>query len=245
MTTRPTPKLRTLAPTLVGTAVALMLGSGMVALVTDTVTSTGNRLRAPALANPVDLRVGHTSGVSTTSGCVDLSDTTTTPMRFGGPPTWTPDGVLPESGTLGQGDNFCLVNAGEEPVTVSADFVNVVAFDGGCGPREVDVDADCTAPLGSGELDDPLGSQFADAGVVTVTFLNAPEGPKAHAFHCWMAASACNVREPVDRTITTLDPGEQTVVFLRFAWTTDQARRQASQTDQVQWDLAFTAVEVS
>jgi hypothetical protein len=230
-------RLRHLVPTLAGAAAALLLGSGVLALVTDSVTSPGNRVRSPALENPIDLVVGHTSADSG-GRCEDFSDTTTVPMRFSADPADT-EGELPQDDTLTPDNAWCVRNVGTEAITVWMDFTNVLSTDAGCASRESEVDGDCASQESVGELQDGPPTD----GNLMVTPLLSGSGSRPLSFGCWAGVgSGCGPNQAF-RMLFELEPGQTEIVALTFDWNddvrNDPLARRRSQTDALQWDVVF------
>jgi hypothetical protein len=232
-------KIRSKLPALLGAAAALLLGSGVLALVTDSVTSPGNRVRSPELPNPVDLVVGHTT-VRPGGTCQDFSDTTAVPMQFSSDPLVTEGEVLPNGDALSPVNAWCLKNVGAEPISVQVVFKNVVSTELGCGPREVEFDPTCAVPGNNGDLS---GGIHPSDSFLMVTFRGAPQLMRI-AFSCWaMVGPNCNT---VYRTVAELQPGETNVVWPTFEWQdgSDPNGLRKSQSDALQWDIEFRATSV-
>lgn len=215
-------------------------------------TSPGNQVDSPTLAATNDLKVGRTSGsAATASTCGEYSDTTVAPMRFLSNGTVGSTGTLSSSSTVGQFDNFCLLNAGTAPLVVTGTFLNVVSTDLGCGPGEATsssgpdaADANC-ASGGAGELNEIVGGFGQERGVLNIGVVVDSVNNGSLPFGCW--TMTCGLTN-ASRRFVTLQPGQTAVLFFTFTWSdavngagTVLRTREASQSDRLVWDIRFDA----
>lgn len=237
-------RIRNKLPTIIGVGAALLLGTGLVAVVTDSVTSTGNRVRSPEHTPEVDLMVGHVTTRQGLAVCQSFSDDTTVPMTWSAG-TIPVDGVLDPDAPLEQFNGFCVKNVGSETLRVSMRFANVLSTDLGCGPKESEVDATC-ANGAEGELDDTDPSANPQDGHLQVGAYVDGTQAQYMAFACWMLPGRCgsDVETNPLYNIAELDPGQTEILYLDFEWREgtipgQPSLRRASQTDRLQWDIRF------
>lgn len=238
--------IRHVAVVAAGGLASALLGSGLIAVVQDSVTAPGNAVESPALAGQTaDIQVGHLdSGTSeqaiSPADCDGWSDTTVVPFTW-----WTGDtGVLAEDGPVAPQNWLCVRNIGPDPVVVDLAFDNVLSTDHGCGPGEEEVDSDCVDPGDPGELDGSVETVTPDhtddnVEVHRTVYRGSLAGPvtAVDGFGCLASATACDPGDESGGAVAELAPGQAIVIGLAFDW---QGDRVVSQTDRLQWDIVLS-----
>jgi hypothetical protein len=213
-----------------GGATSLLLGSGLLALTSDSVTSPGNEF-ASGTFTPTS-PAAHEVRAGLLAPGTDPCDTTTTAVHDGPISAVLAGHVLNLSGgSLTQDSDFCIRNDGTATGRLRVAVVNVVGTElGACETTETSA-GDTTCGIGAtGEL----------ANVVTWTFLRS-SGPQT--------STSCVSSAPSAFTGTTsavidasLAPGEtcrmRLAVQVPASATEDQKLR--AQTDRVRFDIVFT-----
>jgi len=219
-----------------GTAISGMLGSGLLAATSDSVSSTGNVVTSSQYTGPVpaahNIQVGRVAFNATSCSAATYTDGPTTIFQ-----TRTVDGDDPGSAS-GQGyDDLCLKNVGTLTGQVLLTLGNVLDTEiGACEPGEAapDLGADTTCADGAaGELSSVLRVSHGSPGAGS-TGTCVP----GTSFVDFNAARTTPLV-----VATAMAPGE----ICRFGnFSTmlqsglSEAQKAISQTDRVQFDLVFT-----
>lgn len=233
-------------PLAAGIAGAVLLGSGLVALVTDSVTAPGNAVESPEVTPAYDIVIANaTDGVCPDEGYNDVESlpVSVDAVSLVPPPAdgWTGDG-----GYQGLGPGVCVRNVGRERVLVDVFVDNVVSTDLGCGPREELHDDGCVEPGDGGELDGRTAYQAGQFGFYFVDNLRmlltkdfgGGIGYNRASFACFRDRASCDPDDELTQNAAPIPPG-RTVQF-RFGYRWDDGV-DASQSDYLQFDLEFRA----
>ena len=216
-----------------GTTVSLLLGAGLFALTSDSVTSAGNSAESGTWKPPAhDLQVATSDDFG--FACANANYTTSLPVTFSAAP-------LDLARSPGAGPYVskivCVKNAGTAPARLTASVTNFVQTETACSTGEAEA-GDATCGEGAGEVGtvlDETMSQYAEVG-------SDPD--------CTASGYPVSRFESgyVDNTLhPSLPPGASCrYVYMlspTFLSVTESQRLQA-QTDAVQWDLVLTLQDV-
>jgi hypothetical protein len=228
-------RTRTLLVAATGSALSLLLGSGLLALISDSVTSQGNALTSGTYTGAYDVKAAL------------LADTT--PAQLCNSSTVLSDGPLAAHisqpiGLIGAGatatNDICIRNDGPHMGRVRVSITNVVdtetgdAATPGCVPTE----------SGAGDTTCEGGAAGELSPILRAVFPASPDG---------FSSTSCATR--VDLTPfpgsaivdTDLAPGETCRVFLGAAVpnTVTDTERLVAQTDRVQFDIVATLEDIT
>ena len=228
-------KRTTQAMVAMGAAISLLLGSGLIAFVSDSVRSNGNSLRSGTYAvapSAHDLQIAR----------VDVNESCDDALYSDGPMTAAISdgevGLEIEGLHTFQVDNFCLKNAGTSMGSVVMTFPVANVQDTEIGACEATESAagDLTCSDGDeGELVPVLEAQAT------------PDGDFSSASCIGATASVRSLTETFHVVDTDLAPGETCEIFIgaRTLYEATDEQRLAAQTDRVQFDIVFTLEDIS
>ncbi len=228
----------------IGAVVSLLLGSGLLSIVSDSVTSEGNSLESGEFTPPAhDLQAQLTLGACSSQS--DYSDGPLTAMVS--TPEGTPNVTL-DGAHFGGDRRLCLKNAGSRAGQVLLRFDSIVDSEvGQCSSSESDPDQGADTSC----LD---GDQGELSSILYVSFLVRPGDTTSDS--CASTASfffgdygnpdVFGVGYPVD---SSLAPGEVCALDLDYSvgrddFVTPEQQKFAAQTDRVQWDIVATLQDV-
>jgi hypothetical protein len=212
--------------TLAGVAggLALLLGSGLIAIVSDSVTSEANSLESGTFTRPAhDVQAGKSS--SDRCSDVEYSD---------GPISaalQSPIDLGTSSSGVNQQDAICVMNTGTSTARLSAAFVNVSDTESApCDESESSAGDTSCGDGDSGELKSIVHAEWQNcAGDGSDNFCNLSLVPFA------------DHEAPRDLDVS-LEPGESRWLRLYtvISHAASEDERLRAQTDRLQWDIVFT-----
>jgi hypothetical protein len=225
-----------------GAVTSALLGSGLLAVVVDAATSEGNSIQSGALAPPpADLRAGI---ITAEDDCG--AATTTNEVTFAAAVATTD--FAPTAGNRLYSERICLYNAGASDGWMQMQFANVLDREentvaGTCDNAEGDPFGGNDTTCGEndpGELSDVMtlnveyvstGGGGCESGCTTI-------GPPTYRFDDVAATPLQLVK---------LAPGEAISFYVHLRVSccdeSDQQMDQAAQTDFLQWDITFSALD--
>jgi hypothetical protein len=216
-----------LGATTFGVVLSLMVGSGLTATLSDSVTSPDNNVSSGQFEKPShDLQVA-TMSSSAADGCSSA-----------GPYGAGPVAAVFENGSVDLNKinttnaemNLCLKNAGKEEGALSLVFANVSELDfGGCEPSESEAGDSSCLTTSDGELSQVL-DVLAGSSSACCSNLHSPFN---------------DYEQP--HTIGTLAPGEVALVHFVYGVnpSSSETDKLKAQTDRLQWDILFTLQDVT
>jgi hypothetical protein len=232
---------RKLAVIGLGAALSLLLGTGLFALASDSVTSTGNKARSGTFTSTTaqDLKVARVPFDPTDASTSDCANATYSdgPLTALINPAGNINVSLDTINSDSQNDVLCVKNAGSAAGRIRVVFDNVVETEvGACEASEAAAgDASCQDGQ-AGELASVLTPGFAEGPNETglcdplQTYFSSWQGTgQVLAPHVVPGAFCVWILE----THTDLDPV-----------TSPEEQRLRAQTDMVQWDISFTLEEI-
>jgi hypothetical protein len=229
---RPRTRTRTLLIAATGAALSLLLGSGLLALVSDSVTSQGNEFSSGAFgaAPSHDVKAALiSSGLG--SLCI-----TSTPLQDGPIAAAISGQTLDLSlGTLGQTNDFCVRNDGTSTGRLRVSLASIVGTELGACESSENTAGDTTCGAGAaGELAPALVWSFVrtdpDVSASCISSSSAPfDGISSRI---------------VD---TDLAPGDTCRVSMRVLVpaSTTETQKLLAQTDRLQFDVVFTLEDIT
>lgn len=221
-----TRKLTRIQALVAGLVVALV-GGGVFALITDTVTSSGNNAETGEF-NPLDLEAAFVVDPDGVGSCQNLPD-----GDYANSLTAWIDGAVLEFGTHTDANPYfptsfvCLRNVGEQDGTAVMQFSNLVETEvGACSQAEFDyeelVDGTATCNDGdAGELASAVGTHFYDCDNV-------------------FSDDTLGNRQSLSTPVGTIAAGGYCLIDLNLYLSQDDESRFMGQTDRAQWDIDFT-----
>jgi hypothetical protein len=222
----------------IGSVVSLLLGSGLLAVLSDSVTSTGNEAASGEYDFTHDLQAVTIPAGDTCNSSTEVFDGPIPGVINGGEA-----GAFQVDLNSTTGDEFgtsaavCVVNTGTHTGRVMMEFASVSDLErGGCTATEIDPGGD-TSCDDTGELEPVLHSGITDAGAAGITSSSSScsTGTDRVEFG-WVRVFGVVVDED-------LAPGEGCAVIIRFGVNPDVTNPQprlVAQTDQVTFDIVFT-----
>lgn len=221
-----------LSAALLGLTVSALLGSGMFAVVVDSVTSTGNSVESNALTGPpADLRVGIIDNGEACGEATTSDDTTLEALA-------ADETIDPTPGTSVTSHRICLHNAGGSTGHTRLQFTNV--FDGEA--NTVDGTCDNAEALPQGGNDQSCGatdpgelSEIVD-GFIRYLIPCPQECIQPSREFTFDEATAAPLQ------LFSIEPGATLVIefSLYVDYESTEQARQAAQTDRLQFDVTFS-----
>ena len=216
-----------------GTVVSLLLGAGLFALTSDSVTSSGNSAESGTWKPPAhDLQVAMSDDFGL--ACSNANYSKSLPTTFAAAPV-----DLARSPASGAHISkvVCIKNAGTAAGRLTASVTNFVQTETECSTGEADA-GDATCGSGAGEVGTVLDegfSQFSDVG----------SDPNCTASGYFVSRFESGYLDNVLHP--SLPPG----AYCRFVYslsptflTVTEAQRLQAQSDSVQWDLVLKLQDV-
>jgi hypothetical protein len=225
-------RTRTLLIAASGAALSMLLGSGLLALVSDSVTSPGNAATSgtytPVLPHDVKAALLKTNDLGVfCNGATPLSD---------GPlPTYYSQTIGLSGGTVSPSNDICVRNDGTQTGQVRISITNVV-------DTENDGAAGCLATeSGAGDTTCGPGADGELSGILTAAFHATPLAGDFKSTSC-AALTPLSSFAGSGIIDTDLAPGETCRVYLSaaVAAATTDIQRFVAQTDRVQFDIVAT-----
>ena len=217
-----------------GSTISLLLGAGLFALSSDSVTSAGNSAESGTWTPPAhDLQVAMSDDLLLS--CAHANYTSSLPATFSAAPVDLAQ--LPGAGPYVR-KVVCLTNAGDAPGQLTASVTNFVQTETACSPGEGDA-GDATCGSGAGELGAVVDEGMSNYDDVDSDPACSSIGYPVSRFEAGYVHNVLNPSLPPGgscRFIYQLSP-----TFL----TVTEAQRLQAQTDAVQWDLVLTLEDVA
>jgi hypothetical protein len=218
----------------IGAALTLLLGSGLMALVSDSMVSDVNSVQSGTFTPPAhDLVVAK---VSTDANCADATfdtgsqiDARITDLDFA---------LNPGATSIGSHD-LCLKNAGEQTGRVVVSFTNVYEYEIGPGYGTPSCEASEADPNRGGDTTCLSSSDVGELRPIVRFGLAASlsTSPSCTSFELPFG----EVQEGGAVLDTDLEPGEICRVQMQAISAPETEQQQyAAQTDALQWDVVFT-----
>lgn len=219
-----------------GTTASLLLGSGLISRLSDSVTSSGNRIES-----------GERGGVEQQQH--DVRAALLDSQDPGGCPTdaaaYQSDGLA--AGTFGTGggadafavagqlDNYCIRNFGSTTGQLLVSLANVLDSETGCSDTEAAVDSTCGS--GTGEL----------SGILDAYYVGYDSAGSCKAESPPLGTSSVADAQTTPTALVQLDPGATCELYLYFAPRQDTpgSALDAAQTDAMDFDVVFTLADPS
>lgn len=210
-------------------AVSMLLGSGLFALATDSVTSQDNSVRSATFTVPShDLKAARVSAVPECAPATYLDGPFTAFIQDAEIPLGTPGGAAQE-------DYFCLRNDGTATGRLDVTFSQIIEQEVGACEASESAAGDTTCEDGApGELKPLLGVQFIPAGGTS-----GCGGVGVLGFDFYDGEG-----QLVDADVA---PGATCILSMGVGanLTSSENTYQIAQTDRVQWDVVFTLRDVA
>lgn len=215
-----------------GVSLALLMGSGVFALVSDSITSSGNSAQSGTFSPPPppsqDVQVASTDDFG--ASCSDLTYGNSLPTTF-----TLADLDLATTQNVYSTRIFCIKNAGSTAGKLSGAAVNYSATEVGCSTGEFDAgDTNCGGGPGElGAVIDEFFSNFGETG-------SDPDCLSLESQGIGFTGANGHVLNG------SLPPGGycKFVYMLTPKFGSTDTQRVLAQTDRIQWDLVFTLEDV-
>jgi len=223
-------RMRTVLAVAAGGTMALTLGTGFIALLSDSVTSPGNDISSGVIAASTAHDV-KAAIVDETTDCDAMTVLQDGPL----PVAVTGTTISLEGGTYFQPTDFCIRNDGTAPARLLGSISSVVDTELDCAVGEAEA-GDATCGTGDGELSPVL--------LWSMPTWTPPNVQTAYTSQSCLGNTNVQsfVMPGAVELDATLDPGETCRIYL--AVSTDGAATQdaklVAQTDQLQFDIVFT-----
>ena len=214
-----------------GAVLALLLGTGLVAMTSDTAASGGNDALSGTftpLTHDLDIaQVAATTGDCTTATYGEA--TTAAIALLSGANVNLDSGARIEQGDATGLRDFCLKNAGTAMGRVTVQFTGVSDVESTCATNEATLGGDATCGTGAGELRTMLRPAF-------LTGTDTSASCTALAQDAWSTYEGGAQEIDAD-----LAPGEICRVHLTVFQTSpaSDTTKLAAQTDEVRWTISF------
>ena len=216
-----------------GTVVSLLLGAGLFALTSDSVTSAGNSAESGTWKPPAhDLQVATSDDFG--FACANANYTKSLPTTFSAAP-------VDLARSPGAGSHIskivCIRNAGTAPARLTASVTNFVQTETECSTGEAEA-GDATCGSGTGEVGAVLDEGFS-------LFSEVGSDPDCTASGYFVSRFESGYLDNV------LHPSLPAGATCRFVYnlsptflSVTEAQRLQAQSDSVQWDLVLTLQDV-
>ena len=215
-----------------GVLVSALLGSGMFAVVVDSVTSTGNSVTSNGLAAPpADLRVGIIDNGEACGEATTSDDTTIAALV-------ADESIDPTPGTQVTSHRICLYNAGGSTGNTALQFTNV--FDGEANAVAGSCDNAEALPQGGNDsscgASDPGELSEIVAGFIRYLIACPQECVHPTREFTFDEATAAPLQ------LFAIEPGATLVIqfSLYVDYETTEQQQQAAQSDRLQFDATFS-----
>ena len=214
-----------------GAVLALLLGSGLVAMTSDTAASTGNDVQSGTftpLTHDLDIAQVASGASGSCATAVYGESTTAAIALLSGANVNLDTGARIEQGDGSGLKDFCLKNAGTATGEVTVQFTGASDTDIGCSPNEDGIGGDEAGCGTTGELKPMLRPAFS-TGTSTSVSCTA------------LTQAAWSTFESAQEVDASLAPGEICRVHLTVFQTSpaSDATKLAAQTDEVRWTISF------